>query len=74
MDDPRAYRQIADSFRARIQDGDLKPGDPLPSIRYIQQETGHARQTVGKAMRVLEGEGLIRRIPGLGYFVTERDR
>jgi hypothetical protein len=25
---------------------------------------------VGKAMRVLEGEGLIYRVPGLGYYIS----
>jgi DNA-binding GntR family transcriptional regulator len=36
----------------------------------LSQELGHARQTCGKAMQLLEGEGLLIRIPGLGYYVT----
>jgi DNA-binding GntR family transcriptional regulator len=27
---------------------------------------------VGKAMRILEGEGLIYRVPGLGYYISQR--
>ena len=30
-----------------------------------------ARQTAAKALRLLESEGLVTRIPGLGYYVTE---
>jgi DNA-binding GntR family transcriptional regulator len=70
-DDPRRYRQIASTLRERIKDGDLKPGYPLPSIKAICQESGNSRQTCGKALALLVGEGLIKRIPGLGYFVVK---
>jgi len=68
-DDPRLYMQVAKSFRERILDGDLKPGDAVPSIRMTCQATGYSRQTIGKAFRILESEELIERIPGRGYFV-----
>ena len=47
----------------------LAPGMPTPSITTLSQEYGHARQTCAKALRVLEDEGLLVRIPGLGYYV-----
>ena len=31
-----------------------------------------ARQTAAKALRLLESEGLVHRVPGLGYYVSER--
>jgi DNA-binding GntR family transcriptional regulator len=43
---------------------------PTPSITSLCQELGHARQTCAKALRILEDEGLVNRVPGLGYFVT----
>jgi DNA-binding GntR family transcriptional regulator len=43
---------------------------PTPSITTLSQEYGHARQTCAKALRTLEDEGLLTRIPGLGYYVT----
>ena len=67
--DPRAYRRLAALIRQQIGDGILQPGYPAPSISTLSQEHGHARQTCGKALRVLEGEGLLARIPGLGYYV-----
>jgi len=68
--DPRAYVQIAAQVRARIVDGHLPAGDPVPTIAAVGQETGRCRQTVSKAMRLLEAEGLLARCPGRGYYVT----
>ncbi len=42
----------------------------MPSITTLSQAFGHARQTCGKAMQLLEGEGLLTRMPGHGYYVT----
>jgi DNA-binding GntR family transcriptional regulator len=43
---------------------------PTPSITTLSQQYGHARQTCAKALRTLEDEGLLTRVPGLGYYVT----
>jgi len=71
-EDPRAYVRIADGLRERITSGELAPGMPMPSITTLSQEYGVARQTAAKALRMLEAEGLVRRIPGLGYYVTSQ--
>jgi len=68
--DPHAYMRVARMLRDQISGGSLAPGSPTPSITRLCQETGHARQTRAKAMRLLETEGLLRRIPGLGYYVN----
>lgn len=70
--DPRAYVRLAARLRRQIADGTLAPGMPTPSITSLCQELGHARQTCAKALRILEDEGLVNRVPGLGYFVTRR--
>ena len=67
--DPRAYVRLAARLRRQIADGTLPQGMPTPSITSLCQELGHARQTCAKALRVLEDEGLLIRIPGLGYYV-----
>jgi len=71
--DPRAYMRLAGLLRGMITIGDLAPGSPAPSITRLCQEHGHARQTCAKAMRRLEAEGLLHRIPGLGYYVKCRE-
>lgn len=71
--DPRAYVRLAGLLRGEVASGDLAPGSPAPSITRLGQEHGHARQTCAKAMRLLETEGLLHRVPGLGYYVKQRE-
>ena len=70
LTDPRAYVRLAAIVRQQIADGTLDSGQPAPTITRLSQEHGHARPTCGKALRMLEGEGLLTRIPGLGYYVS----
>jgi GntR family transcriptional regulator len=70
--DPRAYVRIAVLIRRQITDGTLQPGMPVPSITRLVQEHGVARITASHALRVLEEEGLVRRVPGLGYYVQKQ--
>jgi DNA-binding GntR family transcriptional regulator len=70
-DDPRAYVRLANLLRQQITNGALRRGQPTPSITTLTQEHGIARQTAAKALRVLESEGLVYRVPGLGYYVGQ---
>ena len=71
--DPRPYVRLAARLRRQILDGEVAPGQRVPSITTLSQEFGHARKTCGKAMRLLEQEGLLTFIPGLGYYATSAD-
>lgn len=68
--DPRAYMQVTAYVREQIATGSLAPGDSVPSIGALVYETGRSRQTIGKAMRLLEREGLVVKYAGLGYYVA----
>jgi DNA-binding GntR family transcriptional regulator len=70
-DDPRAYVRLANLLRQQITNGTLRPGQPTPSITTLTQEHGIARQTAAKALRVLESESRVYRVPGLGYYVGQ---
>ena len=72
MQDPRAYVRIADMLRQQITDGRIHVGQPVLSITTLTQDHGVARQTAAKALQLLESEGLVYRVPGLGYYVAER--
>jgi GntR family transcriptional regulator len=67
VEDPRRYVRAMDFVRIRIEDGTFKPHELLPSIRELSDQTGHSRHTLGKAMRLLQDQGLVDRTPGLGY-------
>lgn len=58
------YVAIADLLRSRIRDGDLKPGNQLPTERDLVAEFGVARMTVRNALDMLQLEGLIERRRG----------
>lgn len=68
--DPRPYVRLSVRLRRDIADGVLTPGMPTPSIAKLSDQHGHARQTCAKALRALETEGLLVRVPGLGYYVS----
>jgi DNA-binding GntR family transcriptional regulator len=61
--------RLAESIEAQIVDEALPAGTPLASIGELRLKHGHSRQTVGKAMSVLESRNRIYRVPGRGYFV-----
>jgi GntR family transcriptional regulator len=66
------YLQIAAIIRARIERGELQPGDPIPSQITIIQTYGVARATAAKALKVLKDEGAVVVVPGVGALVARR--
>jgi DNA-binding GntR family transcriptional regulator len=64
--------RLAALLRKEITEGTLEVGSPTPSITTLSQQYGHARQTCAKALRLLEEEGLLTRVPGLGYYVKAK--
>jgi len=71
--DPRIYLRIASEVRTRIESGEFDSVGKIPSVRTLMQEYGVAYDTAQHAVRTLEGEGLVVRYPGRGYYVTGRD-
>ncbi|MFE0726299.1 GntR family transcriptional regulator [Streptomyces sp. NPDC058794] len=65
------YADVAGHFRARIEDGDLAPGDPLPSVAEIRERFDVSAKTVSRALGVLKNEGLVTSRGALGTVVAE---
>ncbi len=72
--DPRSreplYEQLARQLRWQIAMGFLAGDEPLPSVRQLSGELGINPNTIQKAYRLMEAEGLIYARPGRGNFVT----
>ncbi|WFE52184.1 GntR family transcriptional regulator [Micromonospora sp. WMMD1155] len=66
------YRQLADLLAKQIEEGKLRPGQPLPSELHLQQTYGVARGTVRMAMRELRDRGLVVTVHAKGTFVVEQ--
>jgi len=64
------YKRIVADVRARIEAGDLRPGDRIPSARAITKEWGVAIATAIKAHAALREEGLTSARPGVGTVVA----
>ena len=56
---------------SKIETGELKPGDQLPTERVLNERFNVQRATVRQALDVLESRGLIIRKRGSGTFVTK---
>ncbi|MBU2662781.1 TetR/AcrR family transcriptional regulator C-terminal domain-containing protein [Actinoplanes bogorensis] len=64
------YRRIVTEIRRRIEAGELRPGDRVPSARGITREWGVAIATATKAHAALRDEGLTISRPGAGTVVA----
>ena len=73
--DPRSpsplYDQIADRIRVAVAAGELRPGDPLPSVRRLAGRLRVNPATVVQAYRALEAEGFVEMRQGSGTFVLD---
>lgn len=64
------YMQLVQQVRQALRVGLLAPGDQLPKVREVAQSLAINPNTVLKAYRELEIEGLVEGRPGVGTFVT----
>lgn len=64
------YKEIYNSLRSRIFNGEFKPGDLLPSENMLCQTFSASRETVRKGLKALENEGLIYTRNKVGNFVS----
>ncbi len=65
-----AYTRIVAELRRRIETGELRPGDRVPSARAITREWGVAIATATRAHAALRDEGLTVGRPGVGTVVA----
>jgi GntR family transcriptional regulator len=64
------YVQLVQQVKQALRVGLLRPGDQLPRVREVAQALAINPNTVLKAYRELELEGLAEGRPGVGTFVT----
>src|SRR5437763_5735325 len=64
------YLQLVQQVHQSLQLGLLEPGDRLPTAQQVVAALAINPNTVLKAYRDLEREGLVRARPGMGTFVV----
>src|ERR1700704_6327847 len=68
------YLQLMEQVKHGIETGALRPGDQLPGMRPLAEELVINPNTVAKAYRELEHEGVIELRHGAGAFVSKNAR
>lgn len=64
------YMQLVQQVRRALRLGLLTEGDQLPTVKEVVSKVAINPNTVLKAYRELEHEGLVAPRPGVGTFVT----
>jgi GntR family transcriptional regulator len=66
------YRQIVDQVRGAVATGSLSPGDQLPTVRQLAVDLEINPNTVVRAYRELEYDGLLETHQGTGTFISDQ--
>jgi DNA-binding transcriptional MocR family regulator len=67
------YVALFNEFESLIQNGRLKAGFKLPSIRQLSDQHQCSKSTVLKALQELEKRHLIYAVPKSGYYVVQKE-
>ena len=65
------YVQIADRMKFAVAAGVLRPGDMVPSVRELSKQLVVNPNTVARAYRELQNEGLLETVRGTGLQVAK---
>ncbi len=68
------YEQITSQFKAMIMSGELRTGDPIPSMRALAKSLHISVITVQKAYEDLHRDGFIDTTVGRGSFVSAQNK
>jgi DNA-binding transcriptional MocR family regulator len=70
--DQTLYAELAGSLQSLIEQGTLRPGHRVPSVRRMSLQRGVSIATVLQAYTVLENRGYLEARPQSGYYVRPR--
>jgi GntR family transcriptional regulator len=65
------YEQIVRQIHQAVKSGQLRPGTPLPTVRQLAGDLVVNRNTVSRAYRILEEQGVILTAGRKGTFVRQ---
>jgi DNA-binding transcriptional regulator YhcF (GntR family) len=65
------FLQIAENLCNQILEGELKPGDRVPSVRDLATEFEVNRNTVMRTYTNLQEAGIFDNKRGIGFFIAE---
>lgn len=72
-DDIPKYIYIKNQIYKLINEGRIKPGNKIPTENELAVEYNASRHTVRKALNIIEQEGLLYKVQGVGTFVKKAE-
>ena len=66
------YKDVYNDIKNKIKDGFLKPGEFLASESELANKYSYSKDTIRKALSILELEGYIQKIKGKNSLILER--
>lgn len=69
---PADYLRVVNAIADQIRNGDLAPGDKLPTYAQLAEQYKVSVSTAQAALRILKERGLVEGQQGKGTFVAER--
>jgi DNA-binding GntR family transcriptional regulator len=64
------YRRIIDDIKIKIESGELRPGDKVPTVAELMDAYQCSDTPVKTALRLLEDAGVLRGHQGRGVYVS----
>lgn len=64
------YQELIEHIHELISGGQLQPGQRMPSENELAASFGISRETVRKAVGILEEQGIVRRVKGSGTYIS----
>ncbi len=71
--DRPVYQQIIDQIKRDVASGKLTTDEKIPTVRELAAQLAINPNTIGKAYRSLEQQGIITTKPGAGAFIANLD-
>ena len=68
------YEQIVSQIKEMIMKGELKPGEPMPSMRKLAKELHVSVITTQRAYEDLQRDGFIVTVPAKGTIVSDQNQ
>lgn len=65
------FLQIADNLCHQVLEGQLKPGERVPSVRDLAAEFEVNRNTVMRTYTILQEAGIFDNKRGIGFFISD---
>lgn len=72
MEKKLLYLRVKEEIERRIMDGEIQPGEKLPSEPLLAKEFEVSRPTLRESLKMLQREGVLISKNGVGTYVNER--